>query len=404
MKHYFISRILLLFIMSQITSMLGNQVIRFVLSMYILDSTGSAKIFANVMAISMIPTIICSPVGGIICDKYNRIKVMILLDLLSGISVFLFILLFSLNRNLNYITIILIILSIFGSILTPAIQSTVPLITDDIKRTNILVSQITSIIAMISPAFAGVLYSVFELKTIILYVCAGFLLTSFLESFIKVRYEKNPVNLNEPVPGFKEVIKFIYFDGKEILYLILFAGLISFSITGLINVGIPYFIKSTLKMSTKAFGLCESLSGIAAIIGSTCSVLIVSKLKFKNLYLLIFGVGICIGGIGWSLINTSAGFISYLEIVLLVCVIHFLISIFSVTSLSLIMERTPNCFLGRILSLVATLTMCLQPIGQVVYGNGLSYSSMRNFVFLIAISSLTIIVSISSRRMFQKYF
>ena len=90
MNHIIKSHNLLLFIFSQITSMLGNQILRFILSMCILDITGSAKIFANVMAISMIPTIFCSPIGGILCDKFNRKKIMILIDLFLAFVSFYF--------------------------------------------------------------------------------------------------------------------------------------------------------------------------------------------------------------------------------------------------------------------------------------------------------------------------
>jgi predicted MFS family arabinose efflux permease len=372
--------------------------------MYILDVTGSAKIFANVMAISMIPTIFCSPIGGILCDKFNRIKIMILLDLLSGVCVLLFLLFFDRDQNSNYITLVLVILSVFGSILTPAIQSTVPLIADDIKRTNILVSQITSIIAMISPTLAGLLYSIFQFRVIILYVCLSFLLTAFLECFIKITCEKYLADSIKEACNFKEVVRFFYSDGKEILYFILFAGIISFFVTGLINVGIPYLIKRVLKMSTVAFGFCETASGIAAVIGTTLSPIIIRRLKLKNLYLLMIGVGLSIGGVGIGSIDISVTYIRYFEILFFVCLIHFLISIFSVTSLSIIMERTPNRFLGRILSFVATLTICLQPFGQIMYGLGLSYSSIKNFVFLVIISTFTVIVSFYCRRMFHELF
>lgn len=299
---------------------------------------------------------------------------------------------------------VLVILSVFGSILTPTIQSTVPLIADDIKKTNILVSQTTSIIAMISPALAGLLYSIFQFRVIIWFVCLSFLLTAFLECFLKITGEKYLADSKKEVCNFKEVLSFFCFDGKEILYLILFAGIISFFVTGLINVGIPYLIKSVLKMNTVAFGFCETASGIAAVIGTTCSPIIIKKLKLKNLYLLIIGVGLSIGGVGIGSIDISVTYIRYFEILFFVCLIHFLISIFSVTSLSVIMERTPNRFLGRILSFVATLTICLQPLGQIMYGLGLSYSSIKNFVFLVMISILTIIVSIYSRKMFHKLF
>ena len=37
--------------------------------MYVLDTTGSATIFASILSIATIPTILLSPLGGILADR-----------------------------------------------------------------------------------------------------------------------------------------------------------------------------------------------------------------------------------------------------------------------------------------------------------------------------------------------
>lgn len=61
-----------LMIIGQIISLFGNAILRFALSMYVLDLTGSAAAFGTILAVSMIPTVLLSPVGGIIADRINR--------------------------------------------------------------------------------------------------------------------------------------------------------------------------------------------------------------------------------------------------------------------------------------------------------------------------------------------
>lgn len=66
-------------------------VVRFVihklaLSLYVLGSTGSAAIFAGLLSIATIPTILLSPLGGVLADRANRRNIMIGLDLLSGVT------------------------------------------------------------------------------------------------------------------------------------------------------------------------------------------------------------------------------------------------------------------------------------------------------------------------------
>jgi len=64
----------------QAVSMLGTAILKFTISLYILDLTGSAATFGLITAISYIPPIFLSPLGGILADRRNKRDLMILLD------------------------------------------------------------------------------------------------------------------------------------------------------------------------------------------------------------------------------------------------------------------------------------------------------------------------------------
>ena len=57
------------------------------MSMWVLDETGSATIFASVLAISIVPTILLSPFGGVLADRVNRRTIMVALDAISAVLV-----------------------------------------------------------------------------------------------------------------------------------------------------------------------------------------------------------------------------------------------------------------------------------------------------------------------------
>ena len=56
-----LSRDFVLLVAGQGISLFGNVMLRFAMSMWVLDETGSATIFASVLAISIVPTILLSP-------------------------------------------------------------------------------------------------------------------------------------------------------------------------------------------------------------------------------------------------------------------------------------------------------------------------------------------------------
>lgn len=83
-----------LLLFGQISSLLGNGILKIALSLYILETTGSAAIFAGLLSIATIPTIILSPFGGILADRADRRNVMVGLNLFMGVTTFLGLILF----------------------------------------------------------------------------------------------------------------------------------------------------------------------------------------------------------------------------------------------------------------------------------------------------------------------
>ncbi len=61
-----------LLVLGQASSLFGNYILRLALSMYVLEVTGSAAVFAGILSIATIPTILLSPVGGILADRAGR--------------------------------------------------------------------------------------------------------------------------------------------------------------------------------------------------------------------------------------------------------------------------------------------------------------------------------------------
>ena len=86
-KEKLFTRNFTLLILGQVSSLTGNYTLKFALSMYVLEQTGSASIFAGMLSAALLPTVLLSPFGGILADRANRKHIMVALDALSGLSV-----------------------------------------------------------------------------------------------------------------------------------------------------------------------------------------------------------------------------------------------------------------------------------------------------------------------------
>jgi DHA3 family tetracycline resistance protein-like MFS transporter len=121
----------------QTTSRLGDNLYRIALAWWVLEKTGSATAMGTVLIFSQIPVLIFLLIGGIVVDRFPRLRIMFIADMLCGVVV-TFIAIFS-WMNLLQIWHIYIASLVFGFVeafFFPAYQSVIPQITPP----NMLVS------------------------------------------------------------------------------------------------------------------------------------------------------------------------------------------------------------------------------------------------------------------------
>ena len=134
MKDKLFSRDFSLMVIGQIVSILGSAVLRFALNLYILDITGRADIFGLLIAVSAIPAILFTPLGGAIADRFSRRNLMVIFDFSSSAVVMILILLLGTgNVSVVIIGVILAVLSVISSMYQPAVQASVPALAGEKK-------------------------------------------------------------------------------------------------------------------------------------------------------------------------------------------------------------------------------------------------------------------------------
>ena len=160
MKQKFLTRNFILLIFGQVSSLIGNFTLKFSLYMYVLEQTGSASVFAGLLAMALLPTIVLSPFGGILADRANRRNIMVALDTLSGLSVLVACIVMPFGHDILIIGILLVILSILGAFESPTVQACIPqmLSGDHIVKGNAVINQVAAIASLITPFLGSVFY------------------------------------------------------------------------------------------------------------------------------------------------------------------------------------------------------------------------------------------------------
>ena len=256
MKTKLFTRNFTFLILGQISSLFGNYTLRFAMSMYVLEQTGSASIFAGLLALSMLPTILLSPLGGILADRANRRNIMVFLDIGSGIAVLIGCAVFWGGYDLVGIGLLLILLSVLGAFESPTVQACIPamLSEENIVKGNAAVNQVSAIASLVTPFLGSVLYTTFGILPIFYGAMACFFLTAGFECFIRLDF-RNPDDRTGVWTIIREDFKVsMRFLGKEqtgILKLLLLAAVVSLFVAGTLVVGFPYLVRTVLGLSER---------------------------------------------------------------------------------------------------------------------------------------------------------
>lgn len=373
MQKKLLNRNFTLLILGQVSSLLGNLTLKFALSMYILEQTGSASLFAGLLAASMVPTILLSPFGGVLADRADRRAVMVGLDGLSGLAVLLAALALPHGPDLAVIAALMIVLSVLAAFESPTVQACVPqmLAGQNVLRGNAMVSQVQAAASLVTPFLGSLFYTAFGLRPVFYGAVACFFLTALLECFLR---------LPRPAPAtrtslaamvrqdFAVTLRFLRREQPSILGLLGLSALASMLIAGALVVGFPYLVRTVLGLSARHYGAAESAMGVASILGGALVTLLAGRMRPQHLTAVLVLVGLCLLPAGAAFLLPLGALARYLILLVLFCGCQLGCSVFSIYAATLIQSRTPAALMGKVMSCVFTLAMCAQPLGQVLYG------------------------------------
>ena len=401
-KEKLFTRNFTLLILGQVSSLTGNYTLKFALSMYVLEQTGSASIFAGMLSAALLPTVLLSPFGGILADRANRKHIMVALDALSGLSVLAAGLLLPLGRELWVIGALLVLLSVLAAFESPTVQACVPQMVSpqNLVQGNAVVSQVSAVTSLVTPFLGSLFYTAFGIGPVFAAAVVCFWLTALLECMIHLEHQKPP-----RTAGIGAIVRedlavsahFLRREQPDILKLLLLAALAGMFVSGTAVVGFPYLVRTVLGLSATYYGAAESAMGAAAILGSLCAGLLGKKLRVRDLSAIFLSFGLSLFPIGLSFLLPVGTMARYGVLLFFFCVCQLGVCIFSTYAITLIQQRTPKQLMGKVMSCVFTLSMCAQPVGQVVYGALFDCFSDSVYWVLIPTGMLICLIAVASR-------
>lgn len=349
----------------QLASMIGSGLIGFALAVWIFSQTGQATPFALTALFSMLPRILLSPIAGAVSDRWNRKKVMLISDSLSGvITIATAYLLYTHQMQVWMVYLFSFLGSIFASFQQPAYSASIVMLVpkQQLTRANSLVQMGEAIETILTPILAGALFGLIGMGGILLIDIATYLVAMITLAVVFIpQPEHAEQEASEKRSVFQDIaIGWRYLSERRGLLglLIYFAG-----VNFLANISSVLIGPLVLSFSTAtSMGFVQTVMGAGMLAGSTLMSLWGGS--EKNRVKMIVGA-ISLSALGFIIagFRTSLTFIASGMFILL-----FFIPFGSGPSSALFSSKVEPGVQGRVFATRSMISMSMMPFAYLLSG------------------------------------
>ncbi len=392
-----------LLILGKLVSLLGSNMQQFALSLYVLQLTGSAAIFASMLSISIIPRLLLSPIAGVFGDWFDRKKTIVLLDFLNSLIIAFYAVLFIIRGALTLpmIYVFVIVLEIVEIFFHSAMAAVIPSMVkkEELMEANSFNSLVMNIGQLIAPILGAALYGAFGLKIVLIVNSICFMLSALSEMFINIpKKHKKPekIDVKSFVASLKEGIDII--KKNRLIYTMISLGtLINFSVAPLFSVGLIFIIKEVLKATDFQFGLFQSVLSLSMIVAPILCGGIMRKMKVGKLcYLSFIAIGLVIFLMvpipsKFMLSSTKSNLLPYILLMAASFMVGISATVANISLGTIFDQVTPVELMGRTSTIFNLAVTVFIPVGQMLFGFLYDIISPS---YVVALSGIILILSV----------
>ncbi|MGE7987340.1 MFS transporter [Lysinibacillus fusiformis] len=395
-------------VFGQIISILGSALLRFALSLFVLDMTGRADLFAVLFAISSIP-ILLTPFGGALADRFNRRHLMVLFDVINSVVVLIFYLtLWTEYHSVLGIGAVMVLLSIISAMYSPAVMASIPLLVSEqhLEQANGIVNGVQALAGVAAPVLGGILYGLLGIKILVLVSGLLFFVTAIVEMYMTIPFVKRDDGGQLVMTLFKDIKEGFTYVVKQsfILKCTVLAALLNLLFTPLFIVGVPIILRVTLEVSDSLYGIGMGIIDFATILGALTMGYFAKKLQINRLYIWVLVTAFLVIPMAIAVIQPMLQigyYASYLLFTGCALVMAMMMTIISIYVMTLVQKETPNENLGKVMAIMMAVSQCMAPLGQMGYG--LLFETFRANIFIpiLMICVMMLLLALLTHRLWR---
>jgi len=378
-----------LFFMGQSVSLLGTWMQKTAVSWVVYSLTQSKFMLGVSVFATLFPTALVSLYGGIVADRYNRYKILLLTQIVSLLQAVLLTLaiLFFKQHVVWEIIFLGAVLGIINGFDMPARQSLVRELVgrkEDLPNALALNSSMVNLSKLIGPAIAGFILERFGDA-----ICFGINAISFIPvilSLLMMKLPKSEQKTKADKNLKKEFLEaFAYIKNTPVVSsIIIFVGIMGLLVLPFSTLT-PVFAKDIFNGSAFTLGIIDGVIGFGALIGA----LFLASLHQGTNLSKVLAINTLVFGVGLILFSQIA--ILSLALLFIAVGSFGMMSVRTITN-TIVQIHVPNQFRGRVISIYLMVLTAMIPIGSLIVGAVSHYIGVEKTVLIEGFLALIVAV------------
>lgn len=400
-----------LMLAGKLVSLLGNYIYSFAMGLYVLRVTGSAMGFAATLIFGTLPRVILAPVAGALADRLDRKKMVVGMDLVSGLVMLL---LYGISSayglQVSFIYGAAAVLATANTFLHVAMDAAIPnLVTDrHLVRINSLNQSVVSLSQVAAPFIGGLVFGIIDIRLFVLVNGIAFILSAVSEIFIDFQLTA-PAEAEVPVQPklLAEMGEgFTFLRRHHLLFTLgMFFVFLNFCV-GLGAISVPYILNNVVGMDATLFGILNGLLSAGIFVGS----LLISALpEFRRRYpvilvsLLVMALALAVCGLpALPQLLALGEWPIFWYYFLLLLVIGFSNPFVNIPIFVMMQRQIPDNFRGRVFGLIQTMCMAITPVAYLLAGFLLEKLPPWSVPLGAGLSMLAVVGLLAANKEFRK--
>lgn len=375
----------MLIMLARFVSLLGDSLHAFAVTWYIMELFGSKSggPLSLVLSLGSLPALFLSPFTGVLADRFDRKRIMIIVDIArGGLAIFLAYLVSINHAPLWVLLAVTMALSLCGSVYNPASGALFPNLVkrSALIKANSVATFLGTFAGIVGQPLSGQMYSIISAKGAFLMNGLSFWFAATVVSFVVNPQVINKIALTPKryLNNLAEGFKFIW-NTKALFTMLLFGGAVNLFFWPIQNIIQPLIGKQIINFSPGQYSFFTMFFPVG-MLASTVLLQFLPQPKKKHTFML------------WSMFSQSMGlivlvipilpiFAQYRGQVFTMLYVYITITLlrglaFGLTNVPMqvvYQTLTPDEYRGRVMALQSTFWQSLIPVGMGLAGILVTY-------------------------------